>query len=314
MTSSNHAPAPNRRPRFPLGAMLYFEYPVCAPSSSPAAVGEARRLFDSRIMSPAQAEVFVLLVCCVMGLNSRASDLGSPRQEVRDAAAKAMREKGGFPPRTKWESLVATISPGDSKANVLKQLSRFRVEPANPGAPKGTNTEYAAVYRLDDRWVVTCFYRNQDDVLTARMLHERWRVFDVHPPTGFTGVWVTYYANGQKSEEGRYKEGELLETIGYDGDGKKSDTLSFGVSGDVLTSYAPSGRLMSQFFSGKGQSQVMIEYNGDGSTNYVYCASNRVSYMFNKTNGQIDAEIHYSDNRTTTNFIPKRGESSAPSK
>jgi hypothetical protein len=265
-------------------------------------------------MIPAQGQILVLLVCWVMGLTSRASDLGSPRQEIRDAAAKAVREKGGFPPRTKWESLVATTSPGDSKASVLKQLSRFQVEPANPGAPKGTNTEYFAAYRLDDRWVLNCFYRSQDDILTARWLDERWRVFDVPPPTGFTGLWVTYYANGQKCEEGRYKDGELLETIGYDWDGKKSDTLSFGASGDVLTSYAPSGRLMSQYFSGKGQSKVMIEYNDDGSTNYVYCASNRVSYMFNKTNGQIDAEIHYSDNETTTNFIPKRGGLPAPSK
>lgn len=190
---------------------------------------------------------------------------------------------------------------------MLKQLSRFRVEPVYPGAPKGTNTEYVAGYRFDDRWVFTCIYRSQDDVLTARSLDERWRVFDVHPPAGFTGVWVTYYANGQKCEEGRYKEGEFLESIGYDWDGRKSDTLSFGASGDVLTMYAPSGRVTSQLFSREGQS-VMIEYNDDGSTNSVYCASNHVSYMFNKTNGQIYAEIHYSDNGNTTNFIPKRGE------
>jgi len=39
----NQAPAPNRRPRFPLGSPEEFEYPVCAPSASPAAVGEAQR-------------------------------------------------------------------------------------------------------------------------------------------------------------------------------------------------------------------------------------------------------------------------------
>jgi hypothetical protein len=39
----NPAPAPNRRPRSPLGASGQFEYLVYAPPASPAAVGEARR-------------------------------------------------------------------------------------------------------------------------------------------------------------------------------------------------------------------------------------------------------------------------------
>lgn len=38
-----NAPAPNRRPRFPLGGLVWFEYVFCAPPASTAAVGEARR-------------------------------------------------------------------------------------------------------------------------------------------------------------------------------------------------------------------------------------------------------------------------------
>jgi hypothetical protein len=41
--SPNQAPAPNRRPRFPLGGLPRIVYLVCAPPASPAAVGEARR-------------------------------------------------------------------------------------------------------------------------------------------------------------------------------------------------------------------------------------------------------------------------------
>jgi hypothetical protein len=41
--SPNNAPAPNRRPRFPLGALGEFAYPFSARPASPAAVGEARR-------------------------------------------------------------------------------------------------------------------------------------------------------------------------------------------------------------------------------------------------------------------------------
>jgi hypothetical protein len=40
---ANNAPAPNRRPRFPLGGPGEFEYPVGARPASPAAVGEAQR-------------------------------------------------------------------------------------------------------------------------------------------------------------------------------------------------------------------------------------------------------------------------------
>jgi hypothetical protein len=41
--SHNEAPAPNRRPRFPLVALFPFVYLFCAPPASPAPVGEARR-------------------------------------------------------------------------------------------------------------------------------------------------------------------------------------------------------------------------------------------------------------------------------
>jgi len=40
---ANKAPAPNRRPRFPLGGTVGFEYLVSAPPAVPAAVGEAQR-------------------------------------------------------------------------------------------------------------------------------------------------------------------------------------------------------------------------------------------------------------------------------
>jgi hypothetical protein len=35
--------APNRRPRFPLGGPAEFGYLICAPPSTPAAVGEEQR-------------------------------------------------------------------------------------------------------------------------------------------------------------------------------------------------------------------------------------------------------------------------------
>src|ERR1051326_39133 len=46
---SNKAPAPNRRPRVPLGIFREFAYHLCAPPSSPAAVGEAHRSASSAL-------------------------------------------------------------------------------------------------------------------------------------------------------------------------------------------------------------------------------------------------------------------------
>jgi hypothetical protein len=43
MSWLNQAPTPNRRPRFPLGALCEFVYLSSAPPTVPAAVGEAQR-------------------------------------------------------------------------------------------------------------------------------------------------------------------------------------------------------------------------------------------------------------------------------
>ena len=63
----NYAPAPNRRPRFPLGGLGAFEYLVCAPPPSPAAIGEARRwgvLFPVRPFQKIVMVGTVALLCC----------------------------------------------------------------------------------------------------------------------------------------------------------------------------------------------------------------------------------------------------------
>jgi hypothetical protein len=43
MNAANQAPAPNRRPRLPLGGLHHLVYLFCVPPASPAAVGEQQR-------------------------------------------------------------------------------------------------------------------------------------------------------------------------------------------------------------------------------------------------------------------------------
>jgi hypothetical protein len=47
-TTANLAPAPDRRPRFPLGTLVGFVYFICAQPAAPAAVREARRWAPGR--------------------------------------------------------------------------------------------------------------------------------------------------------------------------------------------------------------------------------------------------------------------------
>ena len=49
------APAPNRRPRFALGALQKFGNNLCAPPSSSAAAGEAHRFGWHRTLQMRQA-------------------------------------------------------------------------------------------------------------------------------------------------------------------------------------------------------------------------------------------------------------------
>jgi hypothetical protein len=49
-TRPNKAPAPNLRPRFPLGKLGCFVCPFCAPPASSAAVGEARRWAEAKAL------------------------------------------------------------------------------------------------------------------------------------------------------------------------------------------------------------------------------------------------------------------------
>jgi SmpA / OmlA family len=64
-SATNQAPAPNRRPRFPLGGLGLFGYSVCAPPVSSAAVGEAQRWATSHFMKNIVLALgFVLFVGC----------------------------------------------------------------------------------------------------------------------------------------------------------------------------------------------------------------------------------------------------------
>jgi hypothetical protein len=75
----NKPPAPNRRPRFPLGSTARFGYPFCAPPAFPAAVGEAQR---SPIMRAERAKLKSCKDDEIIAQGKRSAALGYGRKMI----------------------------------------------------------------------------------------------------------------------------------------------------------------------------------------------------------------------------------------
>ena len=216
--------------------------------------------------------VLVIFLCSVSSLSaSPRSDLSSPSQEVRDAAAKILLTNYIPPSRTNWESFLATIKVGDSKKTVLEKLQPFNASPIPEGG-FATGGECDISYRLDDLWMLDCQFICISDTLVQRKLTEHLRSVEpvgVQLPPKFTGVWTTYYVNGQKCREVHYKEGKPNgELTNFRSDGSKSYVQHYiaGVCEGEDTGYFPSGRIEYRGVYKAGVSiGIWTWYNEDGT-------------------------------------------------
>lgn len=199
---------------------------------------------------------------------SPASDLNSLSQETRDAAAKILRSAYTPSSRANWDSLVASIKIGDNKTNVIEMLRRHNFK-SEGGA--GTGSYESRLFRLDDLWVLEL--SSERDLVVGCQLREQMRDVWILPPTNFSGVWRTYWINGQRSAEVHVKDGKYFgDFTGFDSKGLKSYVQHF--DNNLLvgeeTGYFPSGRI-----SYRGQHETnayvgtWVWYNEDGSTNRV---------------------------------------------
>lgn len=203
---------------------------------------------------------------------SPASDLESPSQRVRDAAAQILRTNFTSAPRAKWEQVLTPIKAGITKTNLLVMLRPYKVTYEGGHGSGATHTDF---YRLDDGWVLSCGFHNRenidvDSILMGWKLIEKVRNVWVEPPKTFTGTWITYYANGQKHVEWHYKNGKSSggDKTGYRADGSVGYTLRYDSNGTDAdeTGFFPSGRV-SYRGQRKGGVQMgtWVWYNEDGS-------------------------------------------------
>ena len=174
----------------------------------------------------------LVVICGCNVIASPIDDLASPSQEARDAAAKILHSTYTPSSKTNWDDLLAQIKVGDTMTNVSKLISKY-----NPSGDDclsaGSGVTGFTQYRLDDTWIITCDF--EYDYVTnhgkAKLmdckLTGRPRTVRVSPPPKFTGNWVIYFVNGQKSQEINYKDGKAVIWILYSDDGKTNSVQDF---------------------------------------------------------------------------------------
>lgn len=198
-------------------------------------------------------------------------DLGSPSQEIRDAAAKTLRKTYTSPPSTNWDALVSTLKLGTPQSVIEAQLRASNFAVSGSTSFGSTDVKW---YRLDDLWLLHCTFTNTMSGLTNRALDqialkEQMREIWVKPPSNFTGVWRTFWANGQPSYEFHYKDGlpeGVLTTFYPDGAKCVVSPQHNGIPAGEEMGFYSSGRIKykGQYRAG---SQVgrWIWYKEDGS-------------------------------------------------
>jgi hypothetical protein len=221
------------------------------------------------------------LLAGVNGFGVTARDLlSSPYQGRRELGAQILRGTFVLPPRANWDLFVKRLKPGMKQAaleNALQQANASRPLAA-VAVVRGTNGVQLRTYRLDDVWVLNCSFTNAatgkvDPGLSSAQVEEQLNNVWVDVPANFSGPWVTYWVNGQRSNEAHYQYGKLDGiSTSFNTDGSKSVVLSYhnGVLEGEETGYFPSEK---------------IKYKGQ------YKAGTQVGHwVFYKADGKVESE------------------------
>jgi uncharacterized protein len=107
------------------------------------------------------------------------------------------------------------------------------------------------------------------DALLHHALIEQMRHVWIEPPADFTGVWITYFVNGQRSHEIHYRNGQYFGTLtSFHANGAKAVVQHIGAEGaeGEETDYSPSGALNYAGRHSNGKpAGTWVSYNEDGS-------------------------------------------------
>jgi len=187
--------------------------------------------------------LFVILLLSLIANGTPIGDLASPDQAIRDSAAAELRTTFQNNPKTKWTAIIEKIKGGQTKTEILELLKPFNV---TEEGGFGSGQSHTKSYRLDNEWILNCWFHNEGDILTGRELAPSMKYVWVEPPKDFTGSWVIYFINGKKSHQIDYANGNYFGTfISYHSGGAKAVVQHYTAAGcdGEDTGYFPSGRI-----------------------------------------------------------------------
>lgn len=144
---------------------------------------------------------------------SHVARLGDEQQTSRDKAAGAIREmltkSAGVTPgshdESYWTRVLQSIAIGMPKAEVERIIPCREEAQPTVGQGMGSVSEKR---RLDNEWEVTLYFDANGKIYAPPKLHKSVLSIWIPPAPDFTGKWITYFVNGQKSTEIDYKDGE----------------------------------------------------------------------------------------------------------
>jgi len=204
--------------------------------------------------------------------------LGSLKQSERDIGA--VKVRGTFTPSNKavWEKRLSWIQPGMILADIEKKLEELTKRKAEATMGDCSGGSCSQSYRLDRCYVLRISYSlgsydlrnvNKDNRVISSEVIEQMEYKWVDPPQKFTGTWITYFINGQKSHEVNYKDGKYNgQFISFHADGSKAVVQHYidNVAEGEDVGYSPSGRIMYRGIYKAGvQVGTWTWYNEDGT-------------------------------------------------
>lgn len=190
--------------------------------------------------------------------------LESQKQADRDAAAAKLRANFTIPKSSKWKKLLSRIHKGMTIDELEKTIDRHRRSGINCGGGGCTTG-----YRMDDYYDLVVGYSSESKKVFTFELSSALYAVVVTPPDNYSGKWVEYYVNGQKSEESNYKNGRWEgEVVSYHSNGKFALVKYFimGENNGEERGYYPSGKIsyIGQYFDGKPSGKWKF-YKEDGT-------------------------------------------------
>ena len=228
------------------------------------------------------------------------ADLAHVEPRVREAAASTLRLG---PPHDDhgeayWTDRVAKVHKGMTRAETETLLPRIGMEGGT--AATGSTTE---IWRVDAYWTVLVWLAAPDEtILGPPELTRKTQSVWVPPPSGFSGRWVTWYLNGEKSHEIAYRDGV------YDGVFRSFDDLgervmeqhySAGIASGADTGWYRGGAKSyeGQYVAGK-RSGTWTHWYADGQLKSREDLDSGVRSGVSSTwfpSGQIQHEAQYLD-------------------